>query len=35
MDWRHVGELLEAGDAVYDEMLNLDALLPERTFPRD
>jgi DNA modification methylase len=23
MDWRHVGELLEAGDAVYDEMLNL------------
>jgi DNA modification methylase len=23
MDWRHLGELLEAGDAVYDEMLNL------------
>ena len=23
MDWRHVGELLEAGGKVYDEMLNL------------
>jgi DNA modification methylase len=23
MDWRHVGELLEAGDKVYDETLNL------------
>src|SRR5215470_3243303 len=23
MDWRHLGELREAGDAVYDEMLNL------------
>ena len=23
MDWRHVGELLEAGDQVYGEMLNL------------
>ena len=23
MDWRHLGELLEAGGAVYDEMLNL------------
>jgi DNA modification methylase len=23
MDWRHVGELLEAGGSVYDEMLNL------------
>jgi len=23
MDWRHLSELLEAGDAVYDEMLNL------------
>jgi len=23
MDWRHLGELLEAGGAVYDQMLNL------------
>jgi DNA modification methylase len=23
MDWRHLGELLEAGGAVYDEMMNL------------
>jgi DNA modification methylase len=23
MDWRHLGELLEAGAAVYDEMMNL------------
>jgi hypothetical protein len=23
MDWRHIGELLEAGGSVYDEMLNL------------
>ena len=23
MDWRHIGELIEAGGAVYDEMLNL------------
>ena len=23
MDWRHLSELLEAGGAVYDEMLNL------------
>jgi DNA modification methylase len=23
MDWRHVGELIEAGDTVYGEMLNL------------
>ena len=31
MDWRHLGELIEAGGTVYDEMLNLVVWVEDRT----